>query len=73
MMVVITTPFKSENEFLKDLNRFWLLNKAVDPNGRYGEEYYSYHGGSVFFGIYEMVRFPLALGSHIFLCLVLPQ
>lgn len=36
MMVVITTPFKSQDEFLKDLNRFWLLNKALDPNGSYG-------------------------------------
>ena len=54
MMVVITTPFKSQNEFLKDLNRFWLLNKALDPNGRYGEEYYigSYHWGLVFFSVY---------------------
>lgn len=54
MMVVITTPFKSQDEFLKDLNRFWLLNKALDPSGSYGEEYYidSYHWGSVFFSVY---------------------
>lgn len=44
MMVVITTPFKSGNEFLKDLNKFWLLNKSVDPSGRYSEEYYCYWG-----------------------------
>lgn len=37
MMVVITTTFKSDNEFLKDSNRLWLLNKAIDPNGRSGE------------------------------------
>ena len=34
MMVVVTTPFKSGNEFLKDFSRVWLLNKAIDPNGR---------------------------------------
>lgn len=37
MMVVITTTLKSDNEFLKGSNRLWLLNKAIDPNGRSGE------------------------------------
>lgn len=52
MMVFRTTPFKTENEFLEDLNRCRLLNKAMDPNGRYGKEYYSYHRGSVFLSVY---------------------
>lgn len=54
MMVVTTTPFKSESEFLKDLRRFWLLNKAMDPSGRFSEEYYinSFHWGLIFFSVY---------------------
>lgn len=71
MMVVITTPFKSENEFLKDLNRCWLLNKAMDPSGGYGKEYYSHHQGWVFFSVYWMVFFPLVLTSSLFPCLLL--
>lgn len=39
MMIVITILFKSENAFLKDSNRFWLLNKTIDLNGRSSEEY----------------------------------
>lgn len=34
MMVVITTPFKAENEFLMDLCKCWLLSKAMDPSDR---------------------------------------
>ena len=54
MMVVTTTHFKSESEFLKDLHRFWLLNKTMDPSGKFSEEYYinSFHWGLVFFSVY---------------------
>lgn len=73
-MVVITTPFKSENEFLKDLNRCWLLHRAMDPNGRDGEEYYSYHWGSLFCSVYSVVHSTLALASYMSPCsCLLPQ
>lgn len=67
MMVVITTPSKSENEFLKDLNRYWLLNKALDPCGSYGKEDYGYHHVIIIVSIY----FTLVLASSVFPCLLL--